>query len=302
MTRAFFLFLSQNKRLRNWMEKSSQARGVTRRFIAGETLEEELSACEALQRSGILTTIDHLGENVTTLAAADAARDMYLRVLDEIAARGLPATIALKLTALGLDQSQEACVSNLNALAAKAAAIGTRVEIDMEDTRYTERTVHIAERAGAEFGCLRVAIQAYLYRSSGDIKRLSRAGVSVRLCKGAYIEPAALAMPRKADVDRSYVALMSELLDSGIVPALATHDERMIDAILSRVRERALSADRFEFEMLHGIRRDLQHKLASQGFRVRVYVPFGREWYHYFMRRLAERPANVWFLARNLFK
>jgi proline dehydrogenase len=251
---------------------------------------------------GIFTAADHLGENVTDLADAAAARDAYLEALTEIAARNLPTTLALKLTALGLDVAESAAVGHLRALALRAKGIGRYVEIDMEDTRYTETTVRIAEMIGRETGAIRVAIQAYLYRTPADIDRLNRAGVMVRLCKGAYIEPPALAMRKKSGVDRAYLVLAKKLLDEGTYPALATHDEAMIEPLLAYIRERHIPPERFEFEMLHGVRRDLQRALAEKGYRVRVYVPYGTQWYRYFMRRLAERPANVWFLIKNLFR
>lgn len=302
MTRAFFLWLSQRQGLRRLMETSAAARKLTRRFVAGETLDEELAVCSELAKDGLFTAADYLGENVTSLAEAAAARDAYLELLNQIDSRKLPSTVSLKLTALGLDVSEEDAVEHLRVLARKAGSIGSRVEIDMEDTRYTERTVRIAETVGRETGCIRVAIQAYLYRTPGDIDRLNDARVMIRLCKGAYIEPAVRAMASKADVDQAYVQLARTLLDHGTYPAIATHDERMIDQVLAHARLRGYSADRFEFEMLHGIRRDLQRQLAAEGHRVRVYVPYGKEWYRYFMRRLAERPANVWFLMRNLLK
>ena len=302
MTRGFFLYLSQRAGLRRWMETHPAARRLTRRFVAGETLEEGLEACVRLAADGINSTLDHLGENVATLEQAAQAREVYLNVLEQIAARGLPSTVSLKLTHLGFDLSQSVAVEHLRALAARAKSLGSRVEIDMEDRRYTEPTVRIAERVGGEFGCIRVAIQAYLYRSAADIDALNRAKVMVRLCKGAYIEPPDIAMPHKRDVDRNYIALMENLLERGTIPALATHDERMIETALESIGKRGLRPEQFEFQMLHGIRRDLQRKLVSQGWRMRVYVPWGAEWYRYFMRRLAERPANVLFLARNLFR
>lgn len=302
MTRAFFLYLSQRPGLRRWLEANPSARRLTRRFIAGETLEEELAVCRELAALGIMTTADHLGENVTDLSDAVAARDAYLRALREIEARDLPTTIALKLTALGLDLSEAAATEHLRMLAQRAAAIGRYVEIDMEDTRYTETTVRIAETVGRETRAIRLAIQVYLYRTPADIDRLNRAGVMVRLCKGAYIEPPALAMPKKSDVDAAYLVLGKKLLAEGTYPALATHDEAMIEPLLAYIRERGIPPERFEFEMLHGVRRDFQLRLAEKGYRVRVYVPYGAQWYRYFMRRLAERPANVWFLLKNLFR
>jgi proline dehydrogenase len=302
MTRAFFMYLSQRPGLRRWLESNTSARRLTRRFIAGETLEAELAVCAELAAAGLLTAADHLGENVTSLAEACAARDAYVQALDAIAARGLPTTIALKLTALGLDVSESAAEEHLRALARHAARIGSYVEIDMEDTRYTETTVRLAEAAGRETGAVRVALQVYLHRTPADIERLNRAQVMVRLCKGAYIEPAALAIRRKRDVDAAFLVLAKKLLDGGTYPALATHDENMIEPLLEYARQRNIPPERFEFEMLHGVRRDLQRKLVQRGYRVRVYVPYGAQWYRYFMRRLAERPANLWFVARNLFR
>lgn len=302
MTRAIFLALSQNAALRHFLETSPLARRLTRRFIAGETLADEIAVIETLAAERIWTTADHLGENVTVLAEAEAARDAYLETLAMIEQRSLPATISLKLTALGLDLSEDAALQNLRLLAQRAASFGSRVEIDMEDHRYTERSIAIAERVGREFGNIRIAIQAYLYRTPQDIERLNAAKVMVRLCKGAYIEPAAIAMPRKSDVDAAYLQLAKHLLDVGTYAGLATHDEVMIREILAYVKSKAYPPERFEFQMLHGVRRDLQRDLARQGWNVRVYVPYGSAWYRYFMRRLAERPANVWFLFKNLFR
>lgn len=302
MTRKFFLALSQSAALREFMERSPTARRLNRRFIAGVTLEEEVAACAALAQDGIWSTMDHLGENVTSLADGEEACAAYLQALDAIAARGLPATVSLKLTALGLDLSEQAAAAHLRTLASRAKQIGSRVEIDMEDHRYTETTVRIAEQVGRETGVIRVAIQAYLRRTPADIARLNASGVMVRLCKGAYTEPEAIALPAKRDVDAAYLSLAKLLLEHGTYPALATHDEHMIETLLAFLRARSIEPERFEWEMLHGVRRDLQHGLAQRGFRVRVYVPYGAQWYRYFMRRLAERPANVWFLAKNLLR
>jgi proline dehydrogenase len=302
MTREIFLYLSQRPALRRWMERSPLARKLTRRFIAGETLDDELAVCRELAADGIFTSADHLGENVTNLAEGVAARDSYLEALNQIAAHNLPATISLKLTALGLDLSEEQAIDHLRMLAKRASEIGSRVEVDMEDSHYTETTIRIAELVGRETGCIRVAIQAYLHRTPADIERLNKARVMVRLCKGAYIEPPSAAMPKKSDVDHAYAKLATTLLEQGTYPALATHDPKMIEHILRYVRDHNIPSDAFEFEMLHGVRRDLQRDLVKQGYRVRVYVPYGTQWYRYFMRRLAERPANVWFILKNLFR
>jgi proline dehydrogenase len=302
MTRDFFLFLSRQPTIRKWMETSSAARKLTQRFVAGETLEEELAVCAKLEADRMLSTLDHLGENVASLDEAAASRDSYLEALDQISARGLASTISVKLTQMGLDFSTEACLDNVRALARKAEAGGTRVEIDMESTAYTDRTLRIVERVAGDCGCVRAVIQAYLYRSATDIERLNRLRIPVRLCKGAYLESHTVAFHRKKDVDANYVQLMKALLDEGTDPALATHDQRIQAEARRYVRERGIGPEKFEFEMLYGIRRDLQRALASEGFRLRLYVPYGTAWYPYFMRRLAERPANAFFLLRNLFR
>jgi proline dehydrogenase len=302
MMRDIFLALARRPGLRKWMEAAEFSRKITRRFVAGETLEETLAVCERLRGEKILSTLDHLGENVTTLEQARASCDVYIKVLDEIGARQLPSTIAIKLSQFGIDLSEEACLENVRRLEAKSKTVGSRVEIDMESSAYTGRTLALALQAGQECGCVRVAVQAYLYRSAADIDKLNAAGVPVRLCKGAYHEEAAVAFPKKKDVDRNYVVLMKTLMDKGAYPAIATHDENIIGEALRHVYERRLSKDSFEFQMLYGIRRDLQARLVSQGYRLRLYVPYGTEWYPYFMRRLAERPANVWFVLRNALR
>ncbi len=284
------------------MESSPASKKLTRRFIAGETLAEELDVCAQLQQQGVSSTLDHLGENVTIPAEAAASRDAYLEALRQIAERGLPSTVSIKLTQFGLDLGEDVCLANVRALAAKARETNSRVEIDMESSAYTDRTLAVAQAIGAEYSCVRSVIQAYLHRSAADVDRMNAAGIPVRLCKGAYDEPPSIAFAEKLGVDRNYVVLMKTLLDRGAYPAIATHDERIIGEAFRYVRERKIAADKFEFQMLYGIRRDLQKRIIDFGFRLRVYVPYGTEWYPYFMRRLAERPANAWFLARNLFR
>lgn len=298
--RHFFLFLSHNKPLRRWMEQSPLSRKFTRRFVAGETLDDALAVVQALEREKIHTTLDHLGENVTSVAEAAESRDAYMEALARIA--NLPATVSIKLTQFGLDASPEACLENVRQLAAQAQRLGTRVEIDMESSDYTDRTLAIVEKIHAEFACNRAVIQAYLRRSAADIERLNSLKIPVRLCKGAYDEPASVAFPEKRDVDRNYLALMKTLLDHGAYPALATHDEQIVGEAFRYARERKITPDRFEFQMLYGIRRDLQKRIVDLGYTLRLYVPYGTAWYPYFMRRLAERPANVLFLLRNLVR
>jgi proline dehydrogenase len=300
--REVFLYLSRQPALRRWMEAWPPSHKVTRRFVAGDTLEEALAVCERLQGEGVFSTLDHLGENVRSIEEAYASCDAYVSALEKIAERHLSSTIAIKLTQFGLDLSQDACLDNVRRLEAKAKTAASRVEIDMESSAYTERTLAMAIQAGSGCGCVRVCVQAYLRRSAGDIERLNAAAVPVRLVKGAYREPPSEAIPRKQDVDANYVALMKTLLDRGVYPAIATHDEKIIRQAIDYIRIRGIQPDSFEFQMLYGIRRDLQRKLTKQGYRLRLYVPYGTEWYPYFMRRLAERPANLWFVLRNLLR
>jgi proline dehydrogenase len=299
-TRHLFLKLSENRTLRRWMETSPDARRLTSRFIAGETLGQELDVCAGLERQRIWAALDHLGESVTTQEEAAQSAEAYLRALEAIAGRKLASTVSIKITQFGVDLSESACLDNVVRLVEKAKSTGSRVEIDMESSRYTERTLDIAERASAA-GPVRCVIQAYLHRSHADVERLNRLRIPVRLCKGAYDEPVTVAFPTKADVDRHYVQLTKKLLDEGTYPAIATHDPKMLDAATAYARDRGIAFDRFEFQMLYGIRSDLQRKLVDQGYRLRLYVPYGTAWYPYFMRRLAERPANVWFIARSFF-
>ena len=255
-----------------------------------------------LRDERMLATLDHLGENVTAELDALAAREAYVAALRRIEAEQLDATVSVKLTALGLDLSEDLCRENARQVVAEAQRTRSRVEFDMESTAYTERTLRIVHDLHREFGSVRAVIQAYLYRSEADIRELNRAGIPVRLCKGAYQEPASLAWPEKADVDRNYLRLLALLLDEGTYPAIATHDEAMIHAAARHAREQRYPPEHFEYQMLLGVRRDLQRRVTSEGARLRIYVPYGEAWYPYFMRRLAERPANVFFLVRNLVR
>jgi len=300
--RSLLLLLSRQSWLRRWMETSPAADRVTSRFVAGSTLERELTVCQKLNSEGILATLDHLGESVTSLEEAQAARDDYLAALHCLAGLSPPATVSVKLTQLGLNFSEDACRANVEQLVECAGRIDSRVEVDMESSEYVDRTLRMVSDLHAKHGNVRAVIQAYLYRSESDIEALCREGVPVRLCKGAYREPSDLAFPKKSDVDGNYARLMIWLLDHGVYPALATHDEKLLRRAIAHIRERNIAADRFEFQMLYGVRRDLQRRLVADGFRLRLYVPYGNAWYPYFMRRLAERPANVLFLARNLLK
>jgi proline dehydrogenase len=285
------------------MEDSSISHRLTSRFVAGSTLDDGIQVLRDLSRQHVTGTLDFLGENVTSLEEAAQSLKNYLAALRAIETCRLPATVSIKLTQFGLDFSQDACLNNVTELVDCAAKMESRVEIDMESSEYTDRTLAIVTRLQEQFaGNVRAVIQAYLYRSEADIAMLSERRIPVRLCKGAYREPATVAFPRKDDVDANYIKLMKLLLDTGTYPAVASHDENIINEALRYVREQKIAADRFEFQMLYGIRRDLQRKLVAEGYRLRLYVPYGDAWYPYFMRRLAERPANVLFLARNLLR
>jgi proline dehydrogenase len=284
------------------METSPLADRVTSRFVAGATLERELAVCQKLNADGYLTTLDHLGESVGSLEETERSRDAYLTALDQIARRNLQATVSIKLTQLGLDFSEPAGRAAVECLVARAKSLGRMVEVDMEASQYAERTLALVSELHAKYGSVRAVIQAYLYRSEGDIENLCRQSIPVRLCKGAYRESPDVAFPRKQDVDANYIRLMLQLLDHGAYPAIASHDENIVRRAIGYVRERNIAADRFEFQMLYGVGRELQRRLVADGFRVRLYVPYGNAWYPYFMRRLAERPANVLFLARNLLR
>ncbi len=302
MLRAAFLFLSRRRLLRRWMETSPVAARLTRRFIAGQRLEDVIAVARRLQQENILSTLDHLGENVTSADEAAAARVCIEEALDAIAAAGLPATVSIKLTQFGLDISDSLCRSNVEAVLLKARSIGSRVEIDMESSEYVTRTLQIVEDLHSAHNGLRAVLQAYLYRTADDLRRLNALHVPVRLCKGAYNEPPSVAWPRKHEVNSSYARLARILLDEGEDPAFATHDPRMIDIILEHAARNSRPPSSFEFQMLYGVRRDLQRMLVSHGYRLRLYVPYGDAWYPYFMRRLAERPANAIFILKNLFR
>ena len=303
MLRRALLSLSTNQSLRRWMENSSISRRLTSRFVAGRTLDDGIQVLKALSRQHITGSLDFLGENVTSLDEARHSLESYLAALCAIESCCSTATVSIKLTQFGLDFLQEACLANVTQLVERARKMDSRVEIDMESSEYTDRTLAIVTTLQEQFpGHVRAVIQAYLYRSEADIRMLSERRIPVRLCKGAYREPASIAFPRKDDVDANYVKLMHLLLSQGTYPAIASHDESIVNEALRYVREQKIAADRFEFQMLYGIRRDLQRKLVADGYRLRLYVPYGDAWYPYFMRRLAERPANVLFLARNLLR
>lgn len=301
MTRALLIYLSQSKLLAKLVTGNPVSRRMSRRFVAGEELADAVAAARACNQAGMTVSLDHLGENVTTEQEARRAHDAYLENFDRIAAEKLDANVSLKLTQLGLDLGDDFCFSLLESVVDRASSRGNFLRIDMEGSPYTARTIALVKRARAKYDRVGTVIQAYLYRSEQDVKDLLAIGCRIRLCKGAYREPASIAFPKKEDVDQNYVRLMHLLLPSGIYHGIATHDPRMIDATVDFAAKQGIGKDAFEFQMLYGIRTDLQQQLVRDGFCMRVYIPYGTEWFPYFMRRLAERPANVLFFVRNLF-
>ena len=302
MLRSVLLALSENGTVRRWMETSPTADRLTSRFVAGHSIDQEIKVIQRLARDGVLATVDYLGEHVKSVEEAARTRDTYISILDGVASLQVGATISIKLTQFGLAISTDLCRENVDPLAARAKQLGTTVEIDMESSDYVDRTLQIVSGMHARHGSVRAVIQAYLYRSEKDIDCLCRERVPIRLCKGAYKEPAGVAFQKKSEVNANYIRLMHKILEDGAGPAIATHDENMVTEALSTVKARNLTPDRFEFQMLYGIRRDLQRRIVENGYRLRLYVPYGDAWYPYFMRRLAERPANVMFLVRNFFR
>jgi proline dehydrogenase len=302
IVRSLLIFLSRRKLLRRWMETSSLALRFSARFVAGANLDQALAVCRRINAEGIAVTLDVLGESISSLDEAGRARDSYLRALSAIHESRVRGNVSLKLSQFGIDLSADACRDNVGQLVERAAALNGFVRVDMESSEYVDRTLALVYDLHARYRAVGTVIQAYLHRSKKDIETLNQRGITVRLCKGAYLEPAGVAFQKKSEVDASYLELMQLLLDKGTYPAIATHDEKMIAATKAYAASRSVSRDAFEFQMLYGIRRDLQSQLAKEGYRVRVYVPFGGAWYPYYMRRLAERPANVLFILRNLFR
>jgi proline dehydrogenase len=274
-----------------------------RRFIAGESIEEAIRAARVLQSAGFLLTLDYLGESVRSIDEAAAATREYVRLIDVIVAAGIERNLSLKLTQLGVDVDRATCVDNLRRILQPAQRHGFFVRIDMENSPYTQVTLDVFETMWQqEYRNLGVALQSGLHRTEQDVRRMNELGARVRLVKGAYKEPASVAYQKKKDVDDAFERLMRLLLDEGTYPAIATHDEALIAATRAYSTERGIARDRFEFQMLYGIRRDLQSSLAADGYLMRIYVPFGRQWFPYFMRRLGERPANVAFVVRGILR
>jgi proline dehydrogenase len=302
MLRSTLLKLSESQGFANWVTSNGTTRRMARRFVAGETLDEAIAAARACNDAGMMASLDYLGENVATTADAQHSRDAYLEVFERIDREKLHANVSCKLTQLGLDVSVEFCEGLVLSVVERAVGYENFLRIDMEGSIYTQRTVELVKRVRARNPAIGTVIQSYLYRSEADVTDLLAYGCRIRLCKGAYKEPEDVAYPRKADVDANYVRLMQLLLSSGFYHGIATHDPRMIAATIRYAAAKQISKDDFEFQMLYGVRTDLQRRLVRDGFRVRVYIPYGRDWFPYFMRRLAERPANLGFLLRNFFR
>lgn len=305
MLRSFFIALSESKSIRHIAERSSFGQQISRRFVAGMTVEDLIVATKAMNKVGVRVTVDNLGENVSNREEALHSKALYHRLLDEIDRLKLDANVSLKLTHMGLDVDEALAQETVAELLDHAISIGNFIRVDMEGSGYTERTLDFVRqlhgRPGA-CGHVGTVLQSYLYRTEQDAKTLCAEHIRIRLCKGAYKEPASIAWPDKRDVDDNYIKVAKLLLKSGVFHGLATHDERIINIIKAWALQEGVAKSAFEFQMLHGIRRDLQESLARDGWGVRCYIPFGTEWYPYFMRRLAERPANVLFMAKNYFR
>src|SRR5712692_609251 len=299
MLKGTLLYLAQNGTVRNFVIHNRATRGVSRRFVAGETLDDAIEATRVLNQRKMHVSLDHLGENVTDAKEAIATAQDYIATLDRINQTGVDANISIKLTALGLDISQELCEQNLCRILEHAQPFPIFVRIDMEGSAYTEQTVNITLRMHKQFEHVGTVIQSCMHSSKKDVEELIAQGVRVRLVKGAYKEPKTIAFQQKSEVDHNFIRLMTMLLQRGNYPAIATHDEAIINATCKFARDNGISKSAFEFQMLYGIRRDLQQKLVSQGYQVRVYVPYGSQWYPYLMRRMAERPANLVFVMSN---
>jgi proline dehydrogenase len=302
MLKDTLLYLAQNQRMQDFVIHNSLTRSASRRFVAGEALDDAVQVAHTLNKQGLQVALDLLGENVADDKETKAAAQDYIKAIDLLNRTHVDANISIKLTALGLDISRELCEENLRTVLEQAGRQKTFVCIDMEGSDYTEQTVDVTLRMHEQFEHVGTVIQSYLYRSRKDLEQLILQGVRVRLVKGAYKEQQPVAYQSKSEVDRNYVQLMILLLSRGNYPAIATHDEAIIDAACKHVRNHGISKSSFEFQMLYGIRRDLQEKLVKQGYNMRIYVPYGSQWYPYLMRRMAERPANLMFVMSNLWR
>ena len=307
MLRSLFLLLSASPQLKQWSSESRLAQMAARRFVAGDTIQDAIEAIRAANRQGMTATLDHLGENTESEAQALDATKEYITALEHIAQNGVDSSVSVKLTQLGLDLGTDFCRENVARVATKAQKVGTYVRIDMEGSDHTDRTLEVLFALRKDLNNVGIVIQAYLYRSEKDVERLIEAGVPVRLCKGAYKEPPSIAFPEKADVDRNRIDLMHTLLGkkaltNGAWLGMATHDEKMIAATKAYAAAHNIPKDAFEFQMLYGVRPGLQREIVAAGYNMRIYIPYGTEWYPYYLRRLGERPANIWFILSNLLR
>ncbi len=304
MLRSVFLYFSNQQQIFKFVRNNRLAKSFAERFVAGETLESALAAVEKLNARGITASLDLLGESVHNEAEARASAEAYVTMLDRIHERNVDANVSVKLTAMGLDVSEELCVANMQKILQRARDYGSFVRIDMESSEYTQRTLDLFEQRlyPAYRENVGIVLQSYLYRTFADVQRANEIKARVRLCKGAYKEPETVAYPEKKDVDANYIRGMHELMLKGNYPGVATHDEAIIKEAKRFAKANDIASSRYEFQMLYGVRRDLQDQLVREAYRMRVYVPFGTQWYPYLMRRLAERPANIAFLTGNVFK
>jgi proline dehydrogenase len=304
VTRSALIYLSRHEGLKDFAARFSLFKRLTTRFIAGETTDEAVAAIREVNARGCSASFDHLNESVGSVAETEAEVEEYLDVLARIETTGIDSNVSIKLTQFGLEIDPELAYRNARRIVADAVSRGNFVRVDMEGSNVTQATIDIFKRLRSEFGLndVGIVVQSYLYRTMDDVRDLLKIPARIRLCKGAYNEPPEVAYPEKKAVDENYVRVMQVLLASGVYHGIATHDPKMIDATIDFAEREGIGKDAFEFQMLYGIRRDLQEKLPRDGYRIRVYVPYGKHWYPYFMRRLAERPANIWFVLKNLFK
>lgn len=304
LTRSALIYLSQKDGLKDFAARFRLFKKLTTRFVAGETIDEAVNAIREINREGCSASFDHLNESVANAAEAEGEVREYLRILEQIDQTGINSNVSIKLTQFGLELDPELAYRNARTVVAEAARRGHFVRVDMESSAVTQATIDIFKRLRAEFGLndVGIVLQSYLRRTYDDAVDLLKIPARIRICKGAYMEPPEVAFPDKQDTDKNYLRVMELLLKSGVYHGIATHDPKMIEGTLSFVKQEKVPREAFEFQMLYGVRRDLQRQLAREGFNMRVYVPYGKHWYPYFMRRLAERPANIWFVLKNLLK
>jgi proline dehydrogenase len=304
LTRSALIYLSRHEGLKDFAAHFTPFKKLTTRFVAGETIDEAVAAIKELNAEGCSASFDHLNESVVSPAEAEAEVKEYLRILERIDETGINSNVSIKLTQFGLALDPELAYRNARIAVEDAARRGNFVRVDMEGSNFTQITIDIFKRLRAEFGLndVGIVLQSYLRRTYADAQDMLKLPARIRICKGAYNEPPEVAFPDKKDVDENYIRVMQLLLSSGIYHGIATHDPKMIDATIDYANRQGIGKAAFEFQMLYGVRRDLQRQLAKDGYNMRVYVPYGKHWYPYFMRRLAERPANIWFVMKNLFK